>query len=57
MSVNSTLDFIVDLHKRNSGALGFIPKPTMKKFIEDGQVFLKDEGGTICRILYNWEYQ
>ena len=45
MSVNSTLDFIVDLHKRNSGALGFIPKPTIKKFIEDGQVFLKDEGG------------
>ena len=45
MNVNSTLDFIVDLHKRNSASLGFIPKPAMKKFVEDGQVFLKDEGG------------
>ena len=45
MNVNSTLDFIVGLHKRNSASLGFIPKPTMKKFVENGQVFLKNEGG------------
>ena len=45
MNDKAKLDFIVDLHKRNSDKLGFIPKPYLQKLIENDQVFLSLDGG------------
>lgn len=45
MNDKAKLDFIVDLHKRNSDKLGFIPKPYLQKLIENDQVFISSDGG------------
>ena len=44
-NVNSTLDYVVNLHKKNSDYLGFIPKPYLKTLIENDQVFIQLDGG------------
>ena len=45
MNDKAKSDFIVDLHKRNSDKLGFIPKPYLQKLIENDQVFISSDGG------------
>jgi|TARA_R100000030_G_scaffold35004_1_gene26129 ribosomal protein S18 acetylase RimI-like enzyme len=45
MNNRAKLDFIVDLHQRNSAYLGFIPKPSLEKYVNNDQVFLEYEGG------------
>ena len=44
-SNNAKLDYIINLHKKNTETLGFIPYPTLKKLIENDQVFIENEGG------------
>jgi len=45
MEHNSTLDYVVNLHKKNTDALGFIPYPTVEKFILNDQICMTNEGG------------
>ena len=45
MNNKSKLDYIVNLHKKNTDSLGFIPKPYLSKLIDDGQVFVQQDGG------------
>ena len=45
MNNKSKLDFIIDLHKRNSDCLGFIPAPSLEKLVNNDQAFLEYEGG------------
>jgi ribosomal protein S18 acetylase RimI-like enzyme len=45
MNIKSKLDYIVNLHKKNSDSLGFIPKPYLEKLIIKDQVFFEYEGG------------
>ena len=44
-STNATLDYVVNLHKKNSASLGFIPYPRIKQYIDNNQVFIEDDGG------------
>jgi len=44
-TVEGKLDYVVNLHKKNSATLGFIPKPSLKSLIENGQVFIQSDGG------------
>ena len=45
MSISSNLDYIVNLHKKNSDSLGFIPKNRIEEYIRKDQVFFEYEGG------------
>jgi ribosomal protein S18 acetylase RimI-like enzyme len=45
MNNKAKLDFIVNLHKKNTDSLGFIPAPYMEKLVNNDQVFLEYEGG------------
>ena len=45
MNIKSKLEYIVNLHKKNSDSLGFIPKPYLEKLIMKDQVFFEYEGG------------
>jgi ribosomal protein S18 acetylase RimI-like enzyme len=45
MNLKSKLEYIVNLHKKNSDSLGFIPKPYLEKLIIKDQVFFEYEGG------------
>ena len=45
MNNKSKLDYIVELHKKNTDYLGFIPKPYLSKLVDDGQVFVQKDGG------------
>ena len=45
MNLKSKLEYIVNLHKKNSDTLGFIPKPYLEKLLIKDQVFFEYEGG------------
>lgn len=45
MQNKAKLDYIVNLHKKNSQRLGFIPKPYLSQLVDNGQVFLSFDGG------------
>ena len=45
MNNKAKLDYIVNLHKKNSDNLGFIPKPFLEKLVDNGQFFLSKDGG------------
>jgi ribosomal protein S18 acetylase RimI-like enzyme len=45
MNSKAKVDFIVDLHKKNSQRLGFIPKSRVEQYVNDNQVFFAKEGG------------
>ena len=45
MHNKAKLDYIVNLHKKNSDNLGFIPKPFLEKLVDNGQFFLSKDGG------------
>lgn len=46
-----TLDYIVDLSRKNSEAIGFIPRPKLEKYIESSQVAVELENGDPCGFL------
>jgi len=45
MNNKSKLDYVVNLHKKNTDYLGFIPKPYLSKLVDDGQVYIQNDGG------------
>lgn len=45
MQSKAKIDFIVNLHKKNSQRLGFIPKSRVEQYVNDNQVFIAKEGG------------
>jgi len=45
MNLKSKLEYIVNLHKKNSNSLGFIPKPRIEEYLRNEQVFFEYEGG------------
>tara|TARA_R100000700_G_scaffold12717_1_gene18129 strand:- start:91 stop:540 length:450 start_codon:yes stop_codon:yes gene_type:complete len=45
MNNKSKLDYVVNLHKKNTDYLGFIPKPYLSKLVDNGQVFVQEDGG------------
>lgn len=45
------IDFIANLAKKHTDALGFIPRPTLEKYIDNGQVLIARENGEPCGFL------
>jgi ribosomal protein S18 acetylase RimI-like enzyme len=45
------LDYVLDLRRKNSESLGFIPKPKMERYWELGQILVEEENGEPCGYL------
>ena len=45
------LDFVVSLSRKNYEAIGFLPKPRLQQYADQGQLWTQDENGEPCGFL------
>ncbi len=48
MDIEKCVEYCVDLHRKNTDALGFIPKPRLLAYASNGQVLIETENGDAC---------
>lgn len=47
----STVSYIVALARKESEAIGFLPRPRLEQYVQNGQVAIAHENGNLCGFL------